>query len=57
VDLGIDCIFDASIPAYLVESSVSLMRHRRVEGLMYQVLIHTYDAVLLFGLRNSGDGV
>jgi hypothetical protein len=40
VNLGIDCIFDVLISA---------MFRSWIEGSVHQVLIHTYDAVLLFG--------
>jgi hypothetical protein len=52
VNMGEDCIFDTSIPAYLgrhAHVSEQCVLRCRVEGLAYQVLIHTYDAVLLFG--------
>jgi hypothetical protein len=52
VNMGIDCIFDASISAEPWWVRVRAWScYRWVEGLVHQVLIHTYDAVLLFGVR------
>jgi hypothetical protein len=41
--MGLDCIFGVLIPVISVD---------RVEGSGRQVLIHTYDVMLLFGLRS-----